>query len=101
MSHVYRLVLGDGLGHRLDGEAGGLFFAPGISYHIISYYIILCYFVSYYITSGKLAHSSRWETDPYIAKIAHWLKDKEMPSEASPRPALLLSIAITTIIMFN
>ena len=70
-------------------------------YHIISYYIILCYFVSYYITSGKLAHSSRWETDPYIAKIAHWLKDKEMPSEASPRPALLLSIAITTIIMFN
>jgi len=31
---------------------------------------------------GKLAHSSRWETDPYIAKIAHWLKDKEMPSEA-------------------
>lgn len=30
------------------------------------------------LSLGKLAHSNRWETDPFIAKIAHWLRDPEM-----------------------
>lgn len=31
---------------------------------------------------GKLALSARWDTDPFIAKIAHWLRDPGMPPQA-------------------